>query len=252
MLSPIRTIHNALLKNLSKSDFALISPHLKYKALEFKFYTEYPGKPIENMYFLESGLCSITASAPSGRQVEVGLIGPEGITGAAVILGAKQSPHSSFMQIEGSGYEIGVSQLTKVMGASPALKASLVQYAQGLTVQVASTALANSQAPVTARLARWLLMVDDRIFGAELIITHELLAIMLGVRRPWVTDTLHRLEGEGAIKAQRGRITVLDRKILIEAAMGFYGAAEEEYRRLLESTKPAFVENHDKALRLKG
>jgi CRP-like cAMP-binding protein len=250
MLSEIRPIGNALLRNMSKADFALLSPHLEYKALALRFYTEHAGKPIQNMYFIEGGLCSVTSAAPSGRETEVGMIGYEGLTGAAIILGALQSPHSSFMQVAGSGYEINARVLTKAMEASGTLRAALVQYAQGLTIQVASTALANAQAPVSARLARWLLMIDDRIAGVELAITHELLGIMLGTRRPHITDTLNALEGDGAIKAKRGRITVVNRKLLVDAACGFYGQAEKEYRRLLKSTETPWSLEKSRPLRL--
>ncbi len=107
------------------------------------------------------------------------------------------------------------------------------RYALTFLTQTTQTALANGHARIDQRLARWLLMAMDRLGTAELPLTHELMALMLGVRRPGVTDALHRLEGDGLIRARRGVVTIRNRDALEQKSAGCYGAAEAEYRRLM-------------------
>jgi CRP-like cAMP-binding protein len=137
------------------------------------------------------------------------------------------------MQIAGLGYSIATEHLQRAMETSNTLRNYLLLYVQTMVIQTASTALANSQADVSSRMARWLLMVHDRTHGPDIVLTHEFLSVMLGVRRPWVTEVLHILEDKRLIRAKRGQITIVDRTGLMVEANGFYGVAENEYKRLL-------------------
>jgi CRP-like cAMP-binding protein len=119
------------------------------------------------------------------------------------------------------------------MGASRSLTANLLRYVHVFMVQNSQTALANGRGTLDERLARWLLMWHDRINRSELIVTHEFLALLLGVRRQGITVTLHELEGQGLIRAARNRVHILDRDGLRRAANGFYGIPEAEYDRLI-------------------
>lgn len=223
---------NRLLSVLSAADFALLRPHLHSIPLEVKQVLEEPNKPILQVYFPESGLASIVAHANRHR-TEVGLIGREGMSGLSIVLGNDRSPNETFVQAAGSGSRISADELRRAMETSPTLQTCLLHYVQALLVQTSHTALANGRAKLEERLARWLLMAHDRVEGDEFRLTHEFLALMLGVRRPGVTVALHFLEGAGLIRSTRGLVTVLDREGLEDATEGFYGVPEAEYERLI-------------------
>ena len=152
--------------------------------------------------------------------------------GLPIVFGTEKSPHRSFMQIGGSALRIRAEALPELMQASSTLTALLLRFAHVFMVQVAATALADGRYSIEQRLARWLLMSQDRN-GDILSLTHEFLSLMLGVRRPGVTEGLHVLEGENIIKAQRGLVTILDRLKLEERAADSYGIPEAEYERLI-------------------
>jgi CRP-like cAMP-binding protein len=137
------------------------------------------------------------------------------------------------MQIAGHGWRIAVQDLEQAMAESSSLHRQLLRYAQASHVQVSETAFTNANSDVEARLARWLLMCHDRVEGGDIPLTHEFIAMMLGVRRPGVTVALHVLEGMQVIRAKRGVITVLDREKLEELAEDAYGLSEAEYTRLI-------------------
>ncbi len=137
------------------------------------------------------------------------------------------------VQLPGTGHRIEAAALREAMGAEPAIRERFLRYAQAFSVQVAHTTLANGRHTIQARLARWLLMCQDRVGGDNLDLTHEFLSLMLGVRRAGVTMATHDLEGRGLIKATRGRIRVIDRAGLEAAAPGIYDVPEAEYARLM-------------------
>jgi CRP-like cAMP-binding protein len=122
---------------------------------------------------------------------------------------------------------------TNILGSNPALQPLFLRYIHSCSLQMAHSALANARYSVYERLARWLLMVHDRLDGDDLPLTHEFLSLMLGVRRSGVTDQIHILEGGHAIKATRGNVKVLDRAKLRQIADGCYGVPEREYERLI-------------------
>ncbi|BAU92484.1 Crp/Fnr family transcriptional regulator [Methylorubrum populi] len=192
-----------------------------------------PGRPISHAHFPEDGLCSVIASSHDGGRIEIGLFGRDGLAGVALALDSDQIPHQIFMQVAGRSHRIGADALRRAINASDSLRTLLLRYAQTFLIQTAQTALANASAPAEERLARWLVMYHDRLDGDDLSVTHEFLSMMLGVRRPTVTVALQMLEGAGLIKARRGRIVVLNRSGLIEAAGEAYGPAEAEYERLI-------------------
>ena len=193
---------------------------------------ERPNKPIEYAYFIERGFASVVADGTGSRGVEVGIVGAEGLTGIALVLATDRSPNTTFIQSPGRGQRISASDLTESMETSPTLRRSLLRYGHTFLVQIACTALANSRSKLETRLARWLLMAHDRGEGDELILTHEFLATMLGVRRPGVTVALNFLEKKGLVRVQRKTIFVVDRKGLEVAANHAYGAPEAEFRRV--------------------
>jgi CRP-like cAMP-binding protein len=136
------------------------------------------------------------------------------------------------MQVAGDGLGVSSAKLNQAMEESPALHRSLLRYGHAFVVQTAQTALANGRSKIEERLARWLLMANDRLDGDQVPLTHEFLSVMLGVRRPGVTVTLDLLEKEGLIQARRGTVAILDRTGLRKISNGAYGAAEAEFKRL--------------------
>ena len=230
---------NRLLSILPAEDFDRLRPHLQRVSLEFKQVLEQPNQPIQNVYFMEPGVGSIVAVSTGGERLEVGIFGPEGVSGLAVVQGSDRSPHETFIQVPGEAIRISAVALRNAFEESAALRGLLLRYAQAFTIQVAYTALANGRYGIDERLARWLLMCHDRVDGDTFPITHEFLALMLGVRRAGVTTALQGLEGLEAIKASRGKIEIVDRDELVKCAGASYGVPEREYERLLdEQSKP--------------
>jgi CRP-like cAMP-binding protein len=226
------SIGNRLLASLSSEDIATLQPHLEPVPLAVRQVLIEPNTAIEHIYFPEAGMASVTNNS-SGGKIEVGVVGREGMVGLPIVLGIDQTPYEHFMQIAGHGWRIAVQDLEQAMAESSSLHRQLLRYAQASHVQVSETAFANANSDVEARLARWLLMCHDRVEGDDIPLTHEFIAMMLGVRRPGVTVALHVLEGMQVIRAKRGVVTVLDREKLEELADEAYGLSEAEYTRLI-------------------
>jgi CRP-like cAMP-binding protein len=192
-----------------------------------------PNEPTDAFVFLESGLGSVVATSADDEAVEVGHIGPEGVSGAHLFLGTKTTPNKTFMQVAGSGALVPAKVLLALVAASDDLRAFFLGYVHSCEIQLAQSALANARYNMNERLARWLLMCHDRLEGNDLPLTHEFLALMLGVRRSGVTNEIHILEGVNAIRATRGNVRIIDRAKLESIAAGCYGVAEAEYERLM-------------------
>jgi CRP-like cAMP-binding protein len=224
---------NRLLSSLSKADFGLLLPDLEAVSLDLRKVLERPNKRIDDVYFPDAGFASVVAVQPKQTKVEVGLIGREGMTGLPVVLGNHKTPHETYIQAAGHGQRLSATKLRKAMAASSSLQSLLLKFVQAFMVQTAQTAISNARAKLNERLARWILMADDRIDGSRLPLTHEFLSLMLGVRRAGVTEALHALESEGLIRASRGEIIVRSRKGIERRAGGSYGIPEAEFRRLI-------------------
>ncbi|HKB99597.1 MAG TPA: Crp/Fnr family transcriptional regulator, partial [Terriglobales bacterium] len=203
-----RQSRNRLLSLLSTADFGLLQPSLEPVALEVRRVLETPNRRIDDVYFIDSGFASVVATQAKQTKVEVGLIGREGMTGLAIVLGNHRSAQSTYIQAEGHGQRIDAVELRKAMNSSPSLQGLFLKYVQAFMVQTTHTAVSNARAKLNQRLARWILMADDRIEGNRLPLTHEFLSLMLGVRRAGVTEALHALESQGLISASRGEIIV--------------------------------------------
>jgi CRP-like cAMP-binding protein len=224
---------NRLLRRLSPDDLGLFEARLERVEMTSHQPLEDANQPIEHAFFLERGMASVVAVGDGDRRVEVGVVGWEGVTALMVVLGSDRSPNDTMVQISGEAMRLRAADLRSAMDASPTLRNLLLRYSQAFLIQTSYTALANGRAKLEERLARWLLMAHDRVEGDELPLVHEFLALMLGVRRPGVTVALHILEGQALIRASRGKITVLDRQGLEQAASGLYGVPEREYERLM-------------------
>lgn len=226
------TTSNRILSRLSPVDLALLETHLIAVELPLRKQLEMRQKPITYVYFIESGFASVVANGDRRRGIEVGLIGREGMTGLAVVMGTDRTHHETFIQCAGRGWRIRAQNLRDAMEKSTALQKRLLQYGHAFLMQTTYTAIANGRSKIEERLARWLLMAQDRVEGDSLPLTHEFLSFMLGVHRPGVTIAVNLLEKDGLIRASRGVITVTDRLGLEKLSDGAYGKAEAEFQRL--------------------
>lgn len=211
---------NRLVVSLSRDDLRLLQPHLEPIDLGLKQVLEEPGTPIRQVYFLESGLASVLVKGADEGRTEACLIGPEGMTGLAILMLMDRTPLETVVQVRGTAQCMPAQALAGALQISHSLRSCLLNYAHRMIVQMAQTALANARHKVEERLARWLLMAHDRLGRDDLALTHELLSVMLGVRRTGVTEAVQVLEGARAIIAKRGVITIRDRKGLEKCARG--------------------------------
>jgi CRP-like cAMP-binding protein len=213
---------NRVLSRLSRADFTLLEPNLEPVDLPVLKPLETGNSRIDGVYFIDQGFASVVANGPGKRDIEVGLIGREGMTGLAIVLGHDRCRHDTYIQAAGAGQRISASKLRQAIGDSVSLHRSLLRCVHAFLIQTSETALANGRSKDAERLARWLLMADDRLDGHKLPLTHKLLGIMLGVQRPAVSVAVRALERRGLIKAGLRLITILDRKGLVKFSDGAY------------------------------
>lgn len=230
--SPFR---NRLLATLPSEGFAALRPHIERQSLEKGFVAELPNRAITHVFFPEPGVVSVVARTASGSRLEGGIIGPEGMTGLALLNGADRSPNETFVQIPCRAWRIEADLLRRVLREHRSVHDHFLLFAQAFSVQTMQSVLANGRLTIGERLARWILMCHDRADREDLPLTHDFLSLMLGVRRAGVTTALQALNGAGAVRTQRGAIAVLDRTALLDAAGDGYGVPEAEYERLLGS-----------------
>jgi CRP-like cAMP-binding protein len=216
-----KAARNAILAKLDRRDLDALADHLEPVDLPVRTKIEQRQKSIEYVYFMESGIASVVAKVD--REVEIGIIGRDGLTGVSVLLGAAHSTnYQTYMQIAGSAQRIRAQALREAMAASTPLRRVLLLYAHAFLNQVSQTALANARGTIGQRLARWILMVNDRIDGADIPLTHEFLAIMLGTNRPGVTLAVQDIERRGVIVQKRGALSIADREALEKIAGSIY------------------------------
>ncbi|QCJ00889.1 Crp/Fnr family transcriptional regulator [Agrobacterium larrymoorei] len=187
------------------------------------------GEIIKYVYFMNSGVGSVIASSSKGRISETGIIGNDGFAPLALSFGIDRSPFDIIVQCEGDGFRMKADAFQEIASCDPVVAQMALRYAHIFLIQAACTAHSNALDRVEVRLARWLLMCHDRIWGNKIALTHEYLALMLAVRRPSVTTALHVLEGNGYIRSTRGEIFIRDRKALEQFVGSSYGHPEQEY-----------------------
>jgi CRP-like cAMP-binding protein len=190
------------------------------------------GEKIEEVYFVESGFISALTMLSDGQPLEIGLIGAEGLAGVSVVLGATTSFSETMCQTGGGAYRMKAEALKAAFAHAPNLRDLLLRYVHVFSVQVAQTAACNAHHELGQRLARWLLGAHDRSGVPELSLTQDLIAVMLGVRRSTVSVAAATLQKAGVLRYQHGKITIVDRIGLENAACECYEAVAGEYRRL--------------------
>ena len=220
---------NRLLESLPRGAGPL---PLEHSTLEAGQVLYVPGQQIRHVYFVESGLVSIVGANGIRRRLEVGMIGFEGMTSLEILLGGEMAAHEAQVQSAGTALRLTSAALREAVVRSPPLKDFFLRFVHAFMVQSTHAAIAAGRARINERLARILLMWQDRLREDRWLVTHDFLALLMGVRRPGVTLAIHELEAKGLVRSIRNSIRVLDRTGLEQAANGFYGAPEEEYDRL--------------------
>jgi CRP-like cAMP-binding protein len=237
-----RPERNRLLAALPRADYAALAPHLTAVALAHRDALATRGQPLRYVYFPRGAVLSVLVDMDDGQAVEGATIGHEGLLGLAVFLGDGTATDNAVCQVPGQAARIGVQEFRAACEESERLHEVLHRYTLALMGQMARTAGCNRVHPIEERLARWLLMTHDRVGTDEFHLTHEFVAVMLGVRRPSVTVAAGILQRAGLIDYRRGRLHILDRVRLEEAACEDYRRTEDLYEglfRSLERTRPA-------------
>ncbi len=215
-------VENEILQSLSLKERSLIFSQLTFVELKAHTVLHEPGEPIQFGYFVNRGLASVLTVLLDGKSVEVGLTGKDGFVGLPLIVGFSTSPTRTVIQIDATAFRINARSLVEVTRQCPGLMNRLQRYVQVLAMQGTQVAACNRLHEVDERLARWLLMCQDRIDSNFVPLTQELLANMLGTRRASISVAAGLLQKAGLITYQRGRVTVVDRPRLERAACECY------------------------------
>jgi CRP-like cAMP-binding protein len=232
----VKRYRNKLLARLTEGEQRILVPALVPVELPVRHPIESSGKTVRYVYFPEDGIISVVAQAArNGIRIEAGIIGYEGMTGSTILLNDGRAPYEAYVQVPGIGFRIPSAAFHSALAQSQTLRERFLRFAQTFSIQIAHTALANGRAKIDQRLARWLLMAHDRLTSDGIPLTHEFLALMLGVRRAGVTRALHKLRERSLIRMLPGVVVILHRANLEDYAEGYYGVPEGEYRRLMGS-----------------
>ena len=227
-------VKNCLLLLLRGADFQIIKPLIQRVPLRRGLVLQERNRAVDSAYFIESGAASLSFRTRRDGAVGVAIIARYGIVGLPAVLGTVRSPHRCVVQIPGEALRISSADLESAMAASVPLRRVLNRYIQALLVQHAQTVLCVSRHSLEERLSSWLIAMSDRVGSDRIAITHDLVAQMLGVRRPGITAAIGRLEAAGAVTKSRGQIRVADRANLEALSCECYSSMRSEYVRLLD------------------
>jgi len=222
-----KPVANGILLAIPDQEFAVIRNQLHFLDLPHHMVLHEPRKRLDFAYFLNSGMASLVFNTNGGESVEVGVVGKEGFTPVPAAAGLQRSPHQVIMQVSGQGFRMEVERLREAMKSSPQLQTLLNRYATVHGMQAAQTAGCNRLHDLEPRLARWLLLIQDRVGSGLLRITHEFLAMMLGTDRPSVSLAAGSLRKKRIIEYSHGSVKVLNRKRLESSACECYGLIQE-------------------------
>jgi CRP-like cAMP-binding protein len=221
------TGRNLILRSIPQAEYQTLHPHLELVSLEWHQVLHQAGQTLACGYFPIGGVVSLVVPMADGRSAEVGMVGREGFVGAPLAGGLDRSPQIALVQIASKAMRVGANSLQKVLSAAPQLTTFLTRYALVQGMQLAQTAACNRLHNLEQRLARWLLMSQDRVCTHALPYTQELLAVMLGTDRPSVSTAIGELQAKGSIKQGRGTVEILDRSRLKKSTCECYGIIQE-------------------------
>jgi CRP-like cAMP-binding protein len=221
-----KAVGNVILLSLPDKEYGMLRPHLEPLDLPQHKILHEPGEKIDFTYFLNDGMASLVAISRDGRSVEVGIVGKEGMVGMSLTAGLQRGTFRAIMQMSGSGVRIRSEIFLEVLLNASSLRSELGRFGLMHGLQVAQLVACNRLHEIVQRLARWLLMCQDRFDSQMLPLTHEFLAQMLGTGRPSVTLAAGFLENAGLIENSRGAVKILNRKNLEQTACECYGVIQ--------------------------
>jgi CRP-like cAMP-binding protein len=221
-------IQNLILLGLRADELSAATRKLQFVELPTHTVLHDAGEPLTHAYFINGGLASVLSVLADGKSVEVGLAGKEGFIGLPLVVGLSTSPTQVIMQVGGSAYQLTAADCKELLSRSPGLEKTLNRYAQTLGMQATYVAACNRLHEVEERLARWLLMSQDRLGGDVVPLTQEFLAHMLGTRRASVTVAAGILQKAGFITYNRGSVRIDDRSGLEDATCECYASIKQQ------------------------
>ncbi|MDZ8183722.1 MAG: Crp/Fnr family transcriptional regulator [Nostoc sp. ChiSLP02] len=230
---PHLSTKNQILASLPATEYQRLVPHLEPVNLPIRQVLYAAGEPITHVYFLSHAVASLVCNLEDGSTVEAGVISNDGMVGLPVIWGGNSTTTTAFIQTAGSGMKMKAEVLIEEFNRGKELQRLLLRYTQALFTQVTQTAACNRLHTIEERLARWLLIVGDRMQSDTFPLTQEFIAQMLGCRRSGVTVAAGTLSRAGIISYKRGNITILNRDDLENTSCECYSIIKNEYARLL-------------------
>jgi CRP-like cAMP-binding protein len=224
---------NHLLAALPEAEWTRWLPELEWVKLPLGEVLYESGTQQTHIYFPTTAIVSLLYVMESGASAEIAVVGNEGVVGISIFMGGESTPSRAVVQSAGHGFRLKALVIKKEFSLSMPVMHVLLRYTQALITQMAQTAVCNRHHSLDQQLCRWLLLSMDRLHGNELVMTQELIANMLGVRREGVTEGALKLQKAGLIRYSRGHITVLDREGLEKRTCECYAVVKKEYDRLL-------------------
>jgi CRP-like cAMP-binding protein len=234
-------LQNHILSALGPIERDRIFPHLQLVSMPLGRVLYESGDPLLHVYFPLDAIVSLLYVMENGASAEISVVGNEGLIGIALFMGGETTPSRAIVQSAGYAYRLPAQRLKTEFGRHGGLQLLLLRYTQALITQMSQTAVCNRHHSVDQQLCRWLLLSLDRLPSNQLVMTQELIANMLGVRREGVTDAAGKLQKLGVIQYARGQITVLDRPQLEMLSCECYAVVKRETDRLLPATAPPFA-----------
>ncbi len=228
---------NHLIAALPTDDYERLAPHLQLVPMPLGEVLYEPGEQLQHAYFPTTAIVSLHYVTETGASAETAGVGNEGLVGIALFMGGNTTPSSAVVKTAGHAYRLDRHLLKQEFDRSGAMQRLLLRYTQALITQMTQTAACNRHHSVEQQLCRWLLSTLDRAPSRDLIITQELVASMLGVRREGITEAAGKLQHAGYIRYRRGHIAVLDRSGLEKRACECYAVVRKELGRLLSDVQ---------------
>ncbi|MFL6373297.1 MAG: Crp/Fnr family transcriptional regulator [Pyrinomonadaceae bacterium] len=224
---------NCLLSSLPAKELARIEPYIGPADLPFGTILYETGEKMSHVYFPTTAIISLMYETQSGETAEIGIAGNQGMIGVATFLGGDTTVGRAMVQTAGHGVRIPVDKARKEFQACGEFQEMMLRYSQAFMTQISQSAVCNRLHSVLQRLCRWLLMTHDQLPGDRLMMTHDVMAHMLGVRREGVTIAAGQLQDLGIISYTRGSVVIRDRAALEKAACECYEVVADEYERLI-------------------
>ncbi len=224
---------NHLLAALADKEWQRWQPLLEYVELPLGHVLYESGKTLSHMYFPTTAIISLLYVMENGASAEIAVVGNDGLVAVSMFMGGGSTPSRAVLQSAGHGFRLKAKDMKQEFDRCGAVLHLLLRYTQALITQMSQTAVCNRHHTLDQQLCRWLLLSLDRLESTDLVMTQELIANMLGVRREGVTESATKLQNAGLIKYSRGRISVCDRPGLEERSCECYAVVKKEYDRLL-------------------